>query len=39
MTQKMSEEKKEFDLKMKEYAQLLDIRAERIRVITSAVIL
>ena len=29
----MSEDKKEYDLKMQEYAQLLDIRADRIRVI------
>ncbi len=28
----MSEDKKEYDLKMQEYAQLLDIRADRIRV-------
>ena len=32
VTKKMSEDKKEFDLKMQEYAQLLDIRADRIRV-------
>lgn len=28
----MTEDKKEYDLKMQEYAQLLDIRADRIRV-------
>lgn len=28
----MSEDKKEYDLKIQEYAQLLDIRADRIRV-------
>ena len=28
----MSDDKKEYDLKMQEYAQLLDIRADRIRV-------
>lgn len=32
VTKKMSEDKKEYDLKMQEYAQLLDIRADRIRV-------
>lgn len=35
MTKKMSEDKKEYDLKMQEYAQLLDIRADRIRVSNS----
>lgn len=34
MTKKMTEDKKEYDLKMEEYAQLLDIRADRIRVST-----
>lgn len=32
VTKKMLEDKKEYDLKMQEYAQLLDIRADRIRV-------
>ena len=32
MTKQMTEDKKEYDLKMQEYAQLLDIRADRIRV-------
>ena len=32
VTKTMSEDKKEYDLKMQEYAQLLDIRADRIRV-------
>ena len=31
----MTEDKKEYDLKMQEYAQLLDIRADRIRVSTT----
>lgn len=33
VTNKMVEDKKEFDLRLQEYAQLLDIRAERIKVI------
>ena len=33
MTNKMVEDKKEYDLRLQEYAQLLDIRAERIKVI------
>lgn len=36
VTKKMSEDKKEYDLKMQEYAQLLDIRADRIRVIITS---
>ena len=32
VTKTMTEDKKEYDLKMQEYAQLLDIRADRIRV-------
>ena len=32
MTKKMTEDKKEYDLKMQEYAELLDIRGDRIRV-------
>ena len=35
VTKKMTEDKKEYDLKMQEYAQLLDIRADRIRVSTT----
>ncbi|XP_078365018.1 protein fantom-like isoform X2 [Oculina patagonica] len=35
VTKKMSEDKKEYDLKMQEYAQLLDIRADRIRKLES----
>ena len=35
VTKKMSEDKKEYDMKMQEYAQLLDIRADRIRVSNS----
>ena len=34
----MTDDKKEFDLKMQEYAQLLDIRADRIRVSNSDLI-
>ena len=33
VTNKMVEDKKEYDLRLQEYAQLLDIRAERIKVI------
>ena len=33
VTSKMVEDKKEYDLRLQEYAQLLDIRAERIKVI------
>ena len=32
VTKTTTEDKKEYDLKMQEYAQLLDIRADRIRV-------
>ncbi|XP_048576646.1 protein fantom-like isoform X2 [Nematostella vectensis] len=35
VTRKMTDDKKEYDLKMQEYAQLLDIRAERIRKLES----
>nr|XP_058967650.1 protein fantom-like [Pocillopora verrucosa] len=35
VTKKMTEDKKEYDLKMQEYAQLLDIRADRIRKLES----
>lgn len=35
VTSKMVEDKKEYDLRLQEYAQLLDIRAERIKVIIS----
>ena len=34
VTSKMVEDKKEYDLRLQEYAQLLDIRAERIKVIS-----
>jgi hypothetical protein len=33
VSNKMVEDKKEYDLRLQEYAQLLDIRAERIKVI------
>lgn len=35
VTKQMTEDKKEYDLKMQEYAQLLDIRADRIRKLES----
>jgi len=35
VAKKMTEDKKEYDLKMQEYAQLLDIRADRIRKLES----
>ena len=38
VTKKMTEDKKEYDLKMQEYAQLLDIRADRIRVSTTTLL-
>ena len=32
VSRKMSEDKKEYDFRLQEYAQLLDIRADRIKV-------